>query len=97
MAGSVLPLRNNQLCTDTEAQIVVGVDVANEGSDQGEMVPMLGQLAERYQFLPEEALVDGGFANKQAIAAATTAGATVYAPVQKPKDPEPRPPCPAAR
>jgi hypothetical protein len=64
-----------------------GVALDNEGSDQGEMVPMLGQLAERYQRLPHETLVDGGFANKQAIEAATAAGTTVYAPVQKPKDP----------
>ena len=85
--GGFRPAFNGQFCTDTETQIVVGVDLSNEGSDQGELVPMLEQLVERYQALPEETLVDGGFANKQAIEAATAAGTTVYAPVQKPKDP----------
>jgi hypothetical protein len=85
--GGFRPAFNGQFCTDTETRIVVGVDLSNDGSDQGELVPMLEQLAERYQGLPEETLVDGGFANKQAIEAATTAGTTVYAPVQKPKDP----------
>ena len=83
-----MPAFNSQFCTDTETRIVVGVEFGNAGSDQGEMVPMLEQLAERYQVLPEQTLVDGGFANKQAIEAATSAGTTVYAPVQKPKDPE---------
>ncbi len=85
--GGFRPAFNGQFCADTGTQIVVGVDLGNEGSDQGELVPMLEQLVERYQALPEETLVDGGFANKQAIEAATAAGTTVYAPVQKPKDP----------
>ena len=85
--GGFRPAYNGQFCTDTDTQVVVGVALSNEGSDQGEMVPMLGQLTERYQRLPHETLVDGGFANKQAIEAATAAGTTVYAPVQKPKDP----------
>jgi transposase len=85
--GGFRPAFNGQFCTDTETQVVVGVDLSNEGSDQGELMPMLEQLTERYQVLPEEVLVDGGFANKQALEAATTAGTTVYAPIQKPKDP----------
>ena len=68
------------------AQIVVGVDVSNSGSDQGQLVPMLEQLEERYEVIPPESLVDGGFAGLKDIEKASELGTTVYAPVAKPKD-----------
>ncbi len=52
--GGFRPAFNGQFCTDTDTQIVVGVALSNEGSDQGELIPMLEQLVERYQALPEE-------------------------------------------
>ena len=38
--------------------------------------------------VPDEALVDGGFAKKEDIERVERGGTTVYAPVQKSKDPE---------
>jgi hypothetical protein len=43
---------------------------------------MLEQLEERYERVPNEALVDGGFATKGAIDQAADRGCTVYAPVK---------------
>lgn len=85
--GGFRPAYNGQFATDTESQVVVGVDVSNEGSDQGQMEPMVEQIEERYEQVPEQYLVDGGFANKEAIEKVTNQGSTVYAPVSKPKDP----------
>jgi transposase len=84
--GGFRPAYNGQFAVDTETQIVVGVDVSNSGSDQGQLVPMLEQLEERYEVIPSESLVDGGFAGLQDIEKASAMGTDVYAPVAKPKD-----------
>jgi len=84
--GGFRPAYNGQFAVDTETQIVVGVDVSNSGSDQGQLVPMLEQLEERYGKIPEESLVDGGFAGLKDIEKASEMGTEVFAPVAKPKD-----------
>jgi transposase len=96
--GGFRPAYNAQLATDTESQVIVGVGVTNSGSDLGQMPPMVEQIEERFERVPAEYLVDGGFAKKEDIEqlAARAHPTTVYAPVQKPKqedrDPhQPRP------
>jgi transposase len=84
--GGFRPAYNGQFATDTERQVIVGVDVSNSGSDAGKLPPMVEQLDARYGRTPAETLVDGGFAGHRDIEAATGLGTTVYAPVQKPKD-----------
>jgi transposase len=84
--GGFRPAYNGQFAVDTETQIVVGVEVSNSGSDQGQLVPMLEQLEERYEVIPPESLVDGGFAGLKDIEQASEMGTEVYAPVAKPKD-----------
>lgn len=86
--GGFRPAFNAQFAVDTETQIIVGVAVTNVGSDQGEMVPMIEQLEQRYQRVPGQTLVDGGFAALDQIERATKKGTEVYAPVTKPRDPE---------
>ena len=61
--------------------MIVGTDVTNAGNDGQELPPMLDQLQERYEKVPTEALVDGGFATKSAIDQADERGCTVYAPI----------------
>lgn len=85
--GGFRPAYNVQFSTDTETQVIVGVDVNNIGSDMGQLTPMLEQLETRYGQLPGEALVDGGYASTDCIARAHARGVVIYAPVSKPKDP----------
>jgi transposase len=85
-AGGFRPAYNGQFATDTESQVIVGVDVSNEGSDQGQMEPMVDQIVANHDQVPDEYLVDGGFTNKGAIENVSIQGSTIYAPVQKPKD-----------
>jgi transposase len=96
--GGFNPAYNIQFATDTKSQVIVGVDVVTVGSDQGQMEPMVHQIEERHGKVPEEYLVDGGFAKKEDIEAVSAAetGCTVYAPVQKPKDPTVDPHAPHA-
>ena len=84
--GGFRPAYNGQFAVDTQTQIVVGVEVSNSGSDQGQLVPMIGQLHQRYGKIPGESLADGGFASLKEIEKASELGTVVYAPVSKPKD-----------
>jgi transposase len=88
--GGFNPAYNIQFATDTKSQVIVGVDVVTVGSDQGQMPPMVGQIQRRYGKAPGEYEVDGGFAKLEDIEAvsAPAVGCTVYAPVQKPRDPK---------
>jgi transposase len=76
------PEFNVQFATDTATGIVVGVEVTNAGTDMEQMPPMLDQLEARYQRLPDEMLVDGGFASLDSIDAAERRSCVVYAPVK---------------
>ena len=84
--GGFRPAYNAQFAVDTETQIVVGVEVSNSGSDQGQLVPMIEQLNRRYGKIPSETLVDGGFAGLKDLEKASELGTQIYAPVAKPKD-----------
>jgi hypothetical protein len=85
--GGYRPAFNVQLATDTQTQIITGLDVTNSGGDQGKMAPMVQQHQERYGETPDEMLIDGGFAKKEDIdqVSAPEGSTTVYAPVQKSK------------
>ena len=80
--GGYRPGYNVQFATDTASGLVVGVDVTNAGTDSEEMPPMLDQLEERYDRIPDEMLMDGGFASLDAIEAAEDRDCKVYAPVK---------------
>jgi transposase len=81
--GGYRPGYNVQFATDTGSGIIVGVDVTNEGNDQGQMSPMVDQLAERYEEPPAQMLVDGGFASLQEVEKVETDHACqVYSPLR---------------
>lgn len=78
--GGYNPAYNAQFCTDTESQVIVGVDMLMEGTDHGQLTPMLEQVEARYVRTPNEYLVDGGYVSVQQIEAVESK-CTVYAPV----------------
>lgn len=79
--GGTRPAMNVQFASDGDAQMVVSVDVTSQGSDSGLMVPMYEDVCERYSTVPEEYLVDGGFAKKEDITRVEQNGTKVYAPL----------------
>ena len=83
--GGFRPAFNCQYATDTESQIVVGVDVVQAGNDAGLMPPMIKQIEERTGSVPAEYLVDGGYNQHESIEAAASKGTVVYAPPPKPR------------
>jgi transposase len=80
--GGYWPGYNVQFSTDTASGVIVGVEVTNAGTDADELPPMLDQLDERYDRLPKEVLVDGGFATVDTIDDSSQRGCTVYAPLK---------------
>jgi len=81
--GGFRPAYNVQLATSTQGGIIVGADVTNQGSDRGQLTPMLEQIAERYEQKPLELLGDGGFASVADIEHLHSEHAVkVYAPVK---------------
>jgi len=87
--GGFRPAFNVQFATATSSQLIAAVAIGNVGSDQGQLAPMVAQLAARYGAPPREMLVDGGFTKLADIEAVEAGGeTTLYAPVTKPRDPE---------
>jgi hypothetical protein len=85
--GGFRPAYNAQLAVDTASQIIVGVEVSQQGTDPGHLVPMTEQIRSRYGKVPHETLADGGFAAHADILGAEALGTTVFAPVTTPRDP----------
>ncbi len=94
--GGFRPAYNIQYATAAGSRIIVGADVTNQGSDQGQLVPMLQQLVDRYGSAPNEHLVDGGYVSLAGIVQAAGMGTTIFAPVPEPKlaDRDPHAPLP---
>ena len=83
--GGYRPAFNVQFSTACESRIIVGVDVTNEGSDSGQMEPMLDQLEQNFGQVPEELLVDGGFSSREDTTRVEQRGVKVYSPIKKEK------------
>jgi transposase len=83
--GGYNPAYNVQFSTDTLSQVIVGVDATSQGTDAGQMAPMVEQVEQRTGLHPKEVLVDGGFATKDDIQQVNDPqrGTKVYAPVKE--------------
>lgn len=81
--GGFRPAYNVQFATTAGSQVIVGVDVTNQGSDGGLMSPMCQQLLTRYGQTPVEYLADGGFVNLDDITKLTKQKITPYLPIME--------------
>jgi transposase len=94
--GGFRPAYNVEFATDTAHLVITGVDVTDAGSDKAEMAPMLEQVEERCDRLPDDWLMDGGFVSTAAIEAGSGKQVRILAPVPKSKDPDRDPALPLA-
>jgi transposase len=81
--GGFRPAYNVQFATTVVGGVIVGVAVTNEGTDANQLPPMLEQIENRLEALPEAVLVDGSYASLDAITTAAAAGVAVYAPLRE--------------
>jgi transposase len=77
------PAYNVQMATDAESGIILNMDVINEGSDAGQMKPMMDEIKHDLGEAPKILLTDGGFSTINDIEATTQGGTTVYTPVKE--------------
>lgn len=87
--GGYRPSFNVQAAVDVESRVVVDVAVTKRGNDYDEIEPMLDRVEERCGRLPDEALVDGGYAKKEDIGKAEMRGVAIYAPQSKQRTGDP--------
>jgi transposase len=83
--GGFRPAYNVQFATATTAQLIVGVDVGNRGSDAGQLAPMVTQLTTRYGQSPAAMLADAPYATHADLQQVHNQ-TCVYAPVPDPRD-----------
>lgn len=78
--GGFRPGYNVQVTSPAGEQIVVAVEISNNGSDRGLMRPMLERQRKRPGGLPKRHLADGGFGSAEDIEWAHAEGIEVYCP-----------------
>jgi len=88
---------NVQFATSTKTLVIVGTDVVNVGSDNGQLAPMADQLESRYGTRPAEHLADGGFSTLDDIEMLESPGTKVYAPLKDEDKKRSMGECPFAR
>ena len=81
--GGFRPAYNVQVATDVDSQVIVGVAVTNQGTDQGEGLAVEEQVVQRTGQHPGAYLVDGGFVDLEDIETLERRGVRVYAPAKK--------------
>ena len=96
-SGGFRPAYNVQFATDADTRLIVSVDVINNGSDGGQMLPMHERIREDYGKAPDDYLVDGGFATIDDITSVEQSGTRVVAPMTHAKRIEKRGGDPHAR
>ena len=84
--GGYRPAYNAQLATDSATGVIVGVTVTTSGNDAHQALPMTEQIERRTGRRPKTYLIDGGFADRENITLLEQRGATVYAPVRRPRN-----------
>lgn len=82
-SGGYRPAYNVQFASDSGARVIVGVEVTNQGTDGGQLPPMLDQLEQRYDQLPEFIQVDSAYAIKQSVTDAEQRGVQVISTVPR--------------
>ncbi len=87
--GGFRPAFNAHLMTTTQGQVIVGVELTNAGTDQGQLPPMVEQVQRRYGGGPTEVLADGGYVDLDDLRAVAGAepGGKGYAPPPGADDP----------
>jgi len=89
--GGFRPAYNIQLATDTDATVILAVEVSNEGTDLHGMLPLARQVESRHGRNPSEWLADGGCTSIENVNEMDRRGCKVIAPLRQRTNPERKP------
>ena len=76
--GGFNPAYNAQFCTDTGEDMIVGLQVSQQGNDTGLASPMLEKVEEDHGQMPEEALADTSYFSVNEVEQVSKKGCTPY-------------------
>jgi transposase len=80
--GGFRPAMNIQAATLNDSRLVVAVEATNEGTDSGQMKPMLDFIELEFGERPQEILADGGYNSREDVTEVQQSETTVYSPVR---------------
>lgn len=83
--GGYRPAWNPQFATDVASGVIVGVHIANAGTDVQQLEPVLADILKRLGSVPAQYLLDGGYVSHLNIESLTQAGIEIFAPPRKPR------------
>lgn len=89
--GGFRPAYNVQIATDTDATVILGAEVSNEGTDLHGMLPLAKQVESRYERNPGEWLADGGCTSIENVDVMHEQSCKVIAPLRQRTNPERKP------
>jgi transposase/IS5 family transposase len=81
--GGYDPAYNVQFITDGDSRVIVGVEVTNEGTDGGQLAPMVEQVSKHYGRRPKKVLVDSAYATKAGVTETERGGTKVVSTVPR--------------
>jgi transposase len=87
--GGFRPAYNVQLACDPKSRAIVGVEVTNQGSDNGQSEAMRQQVEQRSGQIVKEHLLDRGYLNLKEIERAEAEGVALYVPAKLPRNSNP--------
>jgi transposase len=83
---ALAPSYNVQLSTDSLQKIIVGVDLTQSSSDGEGLVPAMQEVARNLGRPPAQAVVDGGFTNRDSIVALSEVGIDLIGSLPDPEE-----------
>ena len=81
--GGYRPAYNVQITTAAEGAHIIGVSVADQGTDYGLLKPAVAEVRRRYGIKPRRTLADGGYYSKADIEALHAEGIELFCPLPK--------------
>jgi len=81
--GGYRPAYNVQITTAAEGAHIIGVSVADQGTDHGLLTPALDEAGRRYGIRPRRALADGGYYSKADIEALHAEEIELFCPLPR--------------
>lgn len=81
--GGYNPAFNVQFASAADARVIVAVDVTNEGTDGGELHPMMEKIKTSYGHPPKKVVTDGAYATKAGVQNTEQLGTQVVATVPR--------------
>jgi len=81
--GGFRPAYNVQFGTDGDARVIVSVEITNEGTDGGQMAPMIDDVKSRYDKIPKKVVADSAYPTKEGVTAVEQGGTEVISTIPR--------------